>query len=60
MKTYISLNKNVDCQYLCGRIFAILNDCISKNIDLSNKILYVELKESFDEIQPIYNLEYKE
>jgi hypothetical protein len=55
----ISLNKNIDCQYLCNKIGKILNYYISNNIDLSNKILRIEIKESIDDININPRLEHK-
>lgn len=53
-KTYISLNQNIDCNYICKYIFKMLNNHISKNIDMSNKILCIEIKES-TENTPLLN-----
>lgn len=47
MQSYISLNKNLDCQYLCKHIFNMLNK-FANNVDLSNKVLCIEIKESQD------------
>lgn len=48
-KVYINLNKDMDCNYLCKYVFNMLNNCISKKMDLSNSILCIEIRESVDE-----------
>ena len=50
-KVYISLNQNIDCNYLCKYVFKMLNHCVSKNMDMSNKILCIEVKESTENIK---------
>jgi hypothetical protein len=60
MYTYISLNKNLDCQYLCKQVFEMLNKCVNNNVDLSNKILCIEIKEPKDSQDTLVCLEYKD
>lgn len=43
-KVYINLNNKIDCNYLCKHVFSMLNNCISKKIDLSNSILCIEIR----------------
>lgn len=50
-KVYINLSQNIDCNYLCKHIFGMLNNCVSKNMDMSNKILCIEIKESVENIK---------
>lgn len=56
---YIALNKNIDCQYLCNKIGKMLNYYISNNVDLSNKILHIEIKEPVDQKPIVHNIEYQ-
>lgn len=56
---YISLNKNVDCQYLCNKIGKMLQYYISNNIDISNKILHIQIKDPIDEQPILHNIEYQ-
>lgn len=54
-KVYINLSQNMDCNYLCKHVFGMLNNCVSKNMDMSNKILCIEIKESVENIKCIEN-----
>lgn len=56
MKTYINLNKNIDCNYICSKI----NHIISKYNITENTVLICELKDSVDEYTEPIKLEHKE
>jgi hypothetical protein len=58
MKLSISLNKPIDCNFLCSKIKKLIDIKISKNPDLSNLLLCIDIKEIKDELTQTY-IEYK-
>lgn len=53
MNTYISLNRNIDCNYICGQINKLLESVIKQNNESAeNLIICISIKKSEEQYSP--------
>lgn len=57
MKNYIRLNKNIDCNYVCSKVNALIS-AFSKELT-ENSVIIVEIKNSIEYQESPPKLEYK-
>lgn len=48
MKFSITLNKNLNCEYICSIIQKIINDHQKDHRDISNSVLILDIKDTID------------
>lgn len=59
MNTYISLNRNIDCNYICGEINKLLSRFAQQNGKTNDAIICVSIRQPKDNAPEIPLLEIK-
>lgn len=58
MKTFISLNKNIECNKICSIISKLINQYNNSNKNIADCILVIEVQQPIDYVD-IPKIEYK-
>ena len=60
MNTYISLNKQLSCEYLCNRIDHLITKFKQTNTDLDSCVLVISINHAIDNNELMPKLEFKD
>lgn len=50
MSLYISLNRQIQCEYICQQLEKFVTEYQKSNVDISNSILVISIKQPIDSI----------